>query len=69
MQLGRDAAELADVDRMTAARLRSRCAEQGWLKRLRRGVHSRIAVDALTAERTLHDPWVLVLELFAPGYV
>jgi predicted transcriptional regulator of viral defense system len=54
---------------MTAAKHLSRCAEQGWLKRLRRGVCSRIALDALTEERTLHDPWVLVPELFAPGYV
>lgn len=64
-----DAAGALDVDRRTAAKLLARWAEQGWLKRLRRGVYSPIPVDAVSAERTLENPWVLVPELFSPGYV
>jgi predicted transcriptional regulator of viral defense system len=64
-----DAADALDVDRRTAAKLLARWAEQGWLKRLRRGIYSPIPVDAVSAERTLENPWVLVPALFSPGYV
>jgi len=55
-----DACGALDVDRRTAAKLLARWAEQGWLKRLRRGVYSPIPVDAVSADRTLENPWVLV---------
>lgn len=64
-----DASGALDVDRRTAAKLLARWAEQGWLKRLRRGVYSPIAVDAVSADRTLENPWVLVPTLFEPGYI
>lgn len=64
-----DASGALDVDRRTAAKLLARWAEQGWLKRLRRGIYSPIPVDSVTAERTLENPWVLVPALFSPGYI
>jgi predicted transcriptional regulator of viral defense system len=64
-----DAATALEVDRRVAAKVLARWAEQGWLKRLRRGTYSPIPPDALSADRTLTNPWVLVPELFSPGYV
>lgn len=64
-----DASGALDVDRRRAAKLLARWVEQGWLKRLRRGVYSPIPVDAVTADRTLENPWVLVPVLFEPGYI
>jgi len=64
-----DAAAALGLDRTSAAKLLARWAEQGWLKRLRRGVYGPIPVDALSSERTLVNPWVIVPQLFSPGYV
>lgn len=64
-----EAASSLDLDRRAAAHQLARWASQGWLKRVQRGVYSRIPLDAKSAEQTLDDPWVLVPRLFAPGYV
>ena len=64
-----DAARALDTDRRRAAKMLARWTEQGWLKRIRRGVYTPIPLEALSADRSLEDPWVLVPELFAPGYV
>ena len=45
------------LDRASAAKVLARWAKQGWLKRLRRGLYSRIPVSAIAAERTLANPW------------
>lgn len=64
-----DTAAALGIDRTTASKLLARWVEQGWLKRLKRGLYSQIPLNARTAERTLQNPWLLVPELFAPGYV
>jgi predicted transcriptional regulator of viral defense system len=64
-----DAALALGVARRDASKLLARWARQGWLKRLRRGLYATVAVDAQSDEQTLRNPWVLVPELFAPGYV
>jgi predicted transcriptional regulator of viral defense system len=64
-----DTARALRTDRRRAAKLLARWTEQGWLKRLRRGLYVPIPVEALSLDRTLEDPWVLVPELFEPGYV
>lgn len=57
------------LDRQAAAKLLSRWQEQGWLKRVGRGIYAPIPLDASTTEQVLKDPWVLVPALFAPGYI
>ena len=57
------------VDRQAAAKVLSRWQEQGWLKRVRRGLYAPIPLDASSTEQVLKDLWVLVPALFAPGYI
>jgi predicted transcriptional regulator of viral defense system len=63
------AARALDLEARAAAKILARWAEQGWLKRLRRGLYAPIPIDALSSAQTLENPWVLVPRLFAPGYV
>jgi predicted transcriptional regulator of viral defense system len=62
-------AEALSIDREQAAKLLARWRKQGWLKRLRRGLYVPIPIDAVSAERTLLNPWSLVPKVFDPGYV
>jgi predicted transcriptional regulator of viral defense system len=75
LQAGRDLVTLEDamkalsVDRQAASKILSRWQEQGWLKRVGRGIYAPIPLDASTTEQVLKDPWVLVPALFSPGYI
>jgi predicted transcriptional regulator of viral defense system len=62
-------AKSLEVDRRAAAKILSRWQEQGWLKRVGRGLYAPIPLDASATEQVLKDPWVLVPALFSPGYV
>jgi len=64
-----DAIKALAVDRHAAAKVLSRWQQQGWLKRVGRGIYAPIPLDASTTEQVLKDPWVLVPALFAPGYI
>ncbi len=64
-----DVMKTLSVDRQSAAKVLSRWQEQGWLKRVRRGLYAPIPLDAASTEQVLKDPWVLVPALFAPGYI
>lgn len=64
-----DVAGALVVDRLSAAKLLSRWQQQGWMKRVARGLYAPVPLDALTTGQLLTDPWVLVPRLFAPGYV
>lgn len=64
-----DAARALDIERSDASKLLARWAQQGWLKRLRRGIYAPIGIDVRFKEQTLRNPWILVPELFSPGYV
>ncbi len=64
-----DAARALEIDRKDASKLLARWTRQGWLKRLRRGLYAPVGIDARSKEQTLANPWVLVPELFSPGYV
>lgn len=64
-----DAARALEIERSDASKLLARWARQGWLKRLRRGIYAPIGIDARSKEQTLRNPWILVPELFSPGYV
>jgi len=64
-----DATTALGVDRRTAAKLLARWQEQGWLKRVRRGLYAPIPLTAMPADQVIEDPWTLVPGLFDPAYV
>lgn len=64
-----DVMKVLSLDRQAAAKILSRWQEQGWLKRVGRGIYAPIPLDASTTEQVLKDPWVLVPALFSPGYI
>ena len=57
------------ITRTDAAKLLSRWARQGWLRRVGSGTYVPAPMDSLESEHVLDDPWVLVPALFAPGYI
>ncbi len=57
------------VSRVDAAKLLSRWASQGWLRRVGSGTYVPVQLESLASEHVLDDPWILVPSLFAPGYI
>jgi len=64
-----DAARVLGVSRLKAAKSLARWEGRGWLKRLRRGLYAPVPLSLTANENVLDDPWTLVPELFAPGYI
>lgn len=64
-----DAAKVLGVSRYSAARSLARWEGRHWLKRVRRGLYVPIPLSLTADENVLEDPWMLVPELFAPGYI
>ncbi|MGH7472196.1 MAG: type IV toxin-antitoxin system AbiEi family antitoxin domain-containing protein [Longimicrobiales bacterium] len=63
------AAKVLGLDRTTTAKTLSRWSDQGWLKRVRRGLYMPVPLTAGRSEQVIEDSWTLVPELFSPGYV
>lgn len=63
-----DVAAALDTDRLDAAKKLARWAEQGWLRRVRRGLYIPVPVDAGQPERWSEDPLVLADAVWAPCY-
>lgn len=64
-----NAAQVLDISRAQAAKLLSRWAEQGWLRRVGTGAYVPVQLELLDAEQVVQDPWILVPALFAPAYI
>lgn len=64
-----DAAAALGIGRSAAAKVLARWQEQGWITRIRRGLYAPVPLTSSRGEQVLEDPWTLVPELFAPGYV
>jgi predicted transcriptional regulator of viral defense system len=64
-----DAAQVLDIKRDRAAKLLSRWAGQGWLRRVGTGAYVPVQLDLLDSEQVVQDPWILVPALFAPAYI
>ncbi len=64
-----DAQQALDLTRTQAAKLLSRWAAQGWLRRVGTGTYVSVPLDLLDSEQVLEDPWILVPALFAPAYI
>lgn len=63
-----DVVAALDTDRFDAAKKLARWAEQGWLRRVRRGLYIPVPIDAGQPERWSEDPLVLADAVWAPCY-
>ena len=57
------------VPRAKAAKLLSRWASQGWLRRVGPGAYIPVQLALYDSELVLQDPWILVPALFDPAYI
>jgi predicted transcriptional regulator of viral defense system len=57
------------VSRTKAAKLLSRWAAQGWLRRVGPGAYVPVQLALRESEQVIQDPWVLVPALFDPAYI
>lgn len=64
-----DAMEALNLDRSHAAKLLAGWHNQGVLRRVARGLYVPVQPTALGKTQVLEDPWILVPELYSPGYV
>lgn len=64
-----DAVKILQLDRQKAAKLLAGWHKQGVIRRVAHGLYVPISPAALGQEQVLEDPWVLVPELYEPGYV
>ncbi|MBV1881536.1 MAG: hypothetical protein KUG82_07875 [Pseudomonadales bacterium] len=58
-----------NLDRSHAAKLLAGWHKQGVLRRVARGLYVPVQPTALGKTQVLEDPWILVPELYSPGYV
>jgi predicted transcriptional regulator of viral defense system len=63
-----DAVARLDLDRREAAKLLARWTDQGWLRRVRRGLYVAVPVNAERPDRWSADPLVLATRVWAPCY-
>jgi predicted transcriptional regulator of viral defense system len=61
--------EVLHLPRNLAAKTLARWEQQGWLRRIRRGVYASVPLDTLAREQVIADPWILVPRLFDPAYI
>jgi predicted transcriptional regulator of viral defense system len=64
-----DAVKVLGLSPHEAAKSLARWEGRRWLKRLRRGLYAPVPLNLTEKENVLEDPWALVPELFAPGYI
>lgn len=65
----KDAARVLGLERTHAAKLLAAWHKQGVIRRVARGLYVPVQPTALGQTQVLDDPWVLVPELYDPGYV
>lgn len=64
-----NAAAALNIDRSSAAKTLARWHEQGWLKRLQRGLYAPVALTASPSDQVIEHLWTLVPALFDPAYI
>ena len=65
----KDTAVALNVSATDAAKMLSRWTKKGWLCRVRRGLYVRVALESLTVDIPLDDPWIVADRLFLPCYI
>jgi predicted transcriptional regulator of viral defense system len=64
-----DAARVLGLESAHAAKLLAGWHKQGVIRRVARGLYVPVQPSALEQTQVLDDPWILVPELYDPGYV
>ncbi|MGI9250074.1 MAG: type IV toxin-antitoxin system AbiEi family antitoxin domain-containing protein [Pseudohongiellaceae bacterium] len=64
-----DATRALEIDRQHASRLLAGWHKQGVVRRVAHGLYVPVQPSALGQTQVLEDPWVLVPELYRPGYI
>lgn len=64
-----DAELTLGIPRTHAAKLLSRWAGQGWLRRVGPGAYVPVQLELRDSAQVVQDPWVLVPALFSPAYI
>jgi predicted transcriptional regulator of viral defense system len=64
-----DAMLALKLDRLHAAKLLAGWHKQGVIRRVAQGLYVPILPSALGQTQVLEDPWILVPELYEPGYI
>ena len=64
-----DAIRVLGLDRQHASRLLAGWHKQGVIRRVAHGLYVPVQPSALGQKQVLEDPWVLVPELYTPGYI
>lgn len=64
-----DAAQVLALDRAHTAKLLAGWHKQGVIRRVARGLYVPVQPTALGRKQVLEDPWILIPELYEPGYV
>lgn len=64
-----DAMEALELDRAHASKLLAGWHKQGVIRRIARGLYVPVQPSALGQTQVLDDPWILVPDLYDPGYI
>ncbi|MCY4150016.1 MAG: type IV toxin-antitoxin system AbiEi family antitoxin domain-containing protein [Gammaproteobacteria bacterium] len=64
-----DAMRILGIDRPHASRLLAGWHSQGVIRRIAHGLYVPVPPSALGQTQVLDDPWVLVPDLYEPGYI
>lgn len=64
-----DVVATLNVSRTRGAKLLSRWAAQGWLRRVGPGAYVPVQLALRDSEQVVEDPWVLVPVMFDPAYI
>ena len=64
-----DAMQVFETDRQHASRLLAGWHKQGAIRRVAHGLYVPVLPSALGQKQVLDNPWVLVPELYTPGYI
>ena len=65
----KEAAKLLGLDQKRTAKTLAALANQGWVRRLRRGIYLLIPLEATSPEDWRADPWVVAELIFKPAYI
>ena len=64
-----DVIRVLEIDRQHASRLLAGWHKQGVVRRVAHGLYVPVQPSALGLTQVLEDPWVLVPEMYSPGYI
>ncbi|MBA3752457.1 type IV toxin-antitoxin system AbiEi family antitoxin domain-containing protein [Candidatus Dependentiae bacterium] len=64
-----EVASILNITSLQASKSLSRWAKQGLIRRIHHGLYSVIPIEALSTDQPLDNMWVVLPEIFSPGYI